>query len=297
MTGADCTGGAASHTLSDMAQTKRKKTTGSKKRARQTKAAQADKYNLYQQAVQDPEHEIEFFEKVYKQAFGRAPKILREDFCGTFAICCEWAKRRGREAIGVDLDPEPLDWGRANNLTALSEQQQQRVTIKQQDVRTATEPKAHILSAQNFSFWGFKDRPSLLEYFKKARANLDASGLMVMDMMGGPECLEEDHEDTRHMGSFTYVWEQARFDPITHDAKFHIHFRFKDGSELSKAFTYEWRFWTIPEVTEVLNEAGFSKVHVYWEGTDEDGEGDNNWKRATWAESEPAWIAYIVAVK
>jgi len=120
---------------------------------------------------------------------------------------------------------------------------------------------------------------------------------MVMDMMGGPECLEEDREDTRDMGRFTYVWEQARFDPITHDALFHIHFRFKDGSEWPRAFTYDWRFWTIPEVREVLAEAGFSRSHVYWEGTDEDGEGDNNWKKATWAHSEPAWIAYIVAVK
>jgi hypothetical protein len=171
------------------------------------------------------------------------------------------------------------------------------VTIKQQDVRSRTSPKAHVLAAQNFSFWEFKRRPELLDYFKHAHANMDEAGIMVMDMMGGPECLEEDREDTRYLGNFTYVWEQARFDPITHDATFHIHFRFKDGSELTKAFTYNWRFWSIPEVRELLEEAGFSQVHVYWEGTDEDGEGDNNWKKATWAHSEPAWIAYIVAVK
>ena len=39
--------------------------------------------------------------------------ILREDFCGTFAICCEWAKSGATfEAHGVDLDPEPLQYGK-----------------------------------------------------------------------------------------------------------------------------------------------------------------------------------------
>jgi hypothetical protein len=280
-----------------MTQTKPKKKAAKKKQRRQSKAAQADKYALYQQAVQDPEHEVAFFDKVYRQVFGRTPKTLREDFCGTFAICCEWAKKRNRQAVGVDLDPEPLEWGRAHNLSQLNAGQQDRVTIHQRDVRDRIDPRADVLAAQNFSFWEFKNRPDLLEYFKQARANLADRGIMVMDMMGGPECLEEEREDTRYMGSFTYVWEQARFDPITHDATFHIHFRFKDGSEWEKAFTYNWRFWTIPEVSELLKEAGFSNVHVYWEGTDEDGEGDNNWKKATWAHSEPAWIAYIVAVK
>jgi hypothetical protein len=280
-----------------MAKSSKRKKKRAGKGPAQTQAARADKYDLYQQSVQDPEHEVEFFQKVYKQVFGRAPKVLREDFCGTFAICCEWAKKRSHQAIGVDLDPEPIAWGKEHNLGALDENAQQRVEIKQQDVRSKTSPKAHVLAAQNFSFWEFKTRRELLDYFKHCRASMDDSGLMFMDMMGGPECLDEDSEDERNIGRFTYVWEQNRFDPITHDARFHIHFRFPDGSELNRAFTYEWRFWSIPEVRELLEEAGFSKSHVYWEGTDEDGEGDNNWKKATWAYSEPAWIAYIIAVK
>jgi hypothetical protein len=283
-----------------MPQTASRKRSNKRKSAptpKPTQAEKADKYALYQQSVQDPEHEVEFFEKVYKQIFGRMPKVLREDFCGTFAICCEWAKKKGRTAIGVDLDPEPLSWGRKHNLAALDDKAQQQVSIKQQDVRSKTSPKAHVLAAQNFSFWEFKTRHALGDYLKHARANLDEQGIMVMDMMGGPECLEEESEDERNIGQFTYVWEQNRFDPISHDARFHIHFRFPDGSELTRAFTYDWRFWSIPEVRELLEEAGFSQVHVYWEGTGEDGEGDNNWKKARWANSEPAWIAYLVAVK
>jgi len=276
--------------------------TGKKKRGERgkqsmTEAHRADKYALYQQAVQDPEHEVAFFERLYRRLFKRTPRVLREDFCGTFAICCQWAKKRNRQAIGVDLDPEPLNWGRGNNLRNLPAEAQRRVELRQDDVRTTGGTKAHVLAAQNFSFWCFKTRDALRDYFARARKNLDKQGIMVLDMMGGPECMEEDREDVRNCGRFTYVWEQARFDPISHNARFHIHFRFRDGSELTKAFTYDWRFWSIPEVRELLAEAGFSESHVYWEGTDENGEGDNTWRKARRAPSEPAWIAYIAAVK
>ena len=32
---------------------------------------------------------------------------------------------------------------------------------------------------------------------------------------------------------------------------------------LRHAFTYHWKLWTIPEVLELLHEAGFPEVHVW----------------------------------
>ncbi|MFA9479292.1 class I SAM-dependent methyltransferase [Phycisphaerales bacterium AB-hyl4] len=260
-------------------------------------AKTADKYKLYQRAVQEPEHEVAFFDRVYRSIFGRTPTLLREDFCGTFAICCSWAKKRGRTAIGVDLDPEPLAWGREHNLAKLPEAARERVTIYEQDVRKVNGFKAEVLSAQNFSFWIFHTRKELLEYFKAAYRNIAKEGILVMDMMGGPECMEEDHTDERRFSDFTYVWEQARYNPITHSGTWNIHFDFDDGTRLNKAFTYDWRFWSIPEVRELLEEAGFSQSFVYWEGEGEKGEGDGVWRKTTNAPSDPAWIAYIVATK
>ncbi len=271
-------------------------------------ADRADKYVLYQMSVQEPEHEIEFFDQVYREQNRKAPKVLREDFCGTFAVCCEWVKKPGRTAIGVDLDPEPLAWGMEHNLSRLSPRQQQRVTLLRQDVRRVNQPKADILAAQNFSFWIFKTRAELRDYFAVARQNLKRDGIMILDMMGGGECTIEGQQDVRKIRAggpsdeegpvrFKYVWEQARYNPITHDCSFYIHFRFKDGSELHRVFEYHWRFWSIAEVRELLEEAGFSKSYVYWEGTDEDGDGDGNWKRVDDAESDPSWLAYIVAVR
>ena len=281
---------------------KRSSSKHSKRNGKKTLADKADKFLCYQLSVQSAEHEVEFFDQAYKEAFGRKPVTLREDFCGTFAVCCEWVKLGSkRSATGVDLCSETLQWGCDNNLAALSKKQQQRVRLIEQDVRKRNRPRVDVLAAQNFSFWIFKTRSEVVEYFKAARANLNSEGIMVMDMMGGGDCLEEGQVDKRTIKKgkkgFDYHWKQISFDPITHDASFSISFKFKDGSKLKHAFRYDWRFWSIPEVREMLAEAGFSETHVYWELEDEDGEDSGEWERAESADSVPCWISYIVAIR
>lgn len=269
------------------------------KKRKKTIASKADRYALYLASVQAPDNEVSVFKRVYKREYSRLPRVLREDFCGTFAICCEWVKgNKDRRAVAVDIDPEPLNWGREHNLAKLKPAAQKRVQILQDDVRKVQGPKADVLAAQNFSFWYFKTRAEVVAYFKTARANLAGQGVMMLDMMGGPETITEDHTDITEYDDFDYVWEQERFDPITHDCRYHIHFHFKDGSKLKRAFTYEWRFWTIPEVREMLAEAGFRRSDVYWEGTDKKtGEGNDKYSIRQSAPNDDAWIAYIVAVK
>lgn len=121
---------------------------------------------------------------------------------------------------------------------------------------------------------------------------------MVLDMMGGSECFIEDTCDKRRFSTYRYEWRQQRVDPITHDMVCTISFVFKDKSRLSDIFKYQWRLWTMPEVRELLLEAGFNRTDVYWEGTDEDtGEGNGEYRRRHHAEADPSWVAYIVAVK
>ncbi len=258
----------------------------------------ADKYQLYLQSVQEPEVEVDFFHKVYRKRFGRRPLRLREDFCGTAAVCVEWVKsHKDRTAVGVDLDPEPLAWCREHFLPDLNDDQRDRITLREQDVRALDATKYDIVAAQNFSFFLFKTRPALREYFEYALGNLADDGLLIADMMGGSECHLEDRTEKRKKDGFTYLWEQKRFDPITHETQFAIHFKFPGGSKWKNAFEYDWRLWTMPEVRELLAEAGFSKADVYWEGADEDGEGDGDFRIRKHADADPAWIAYIVAQK
>lgn len=279
-----------------------KKTKEKSSKRKRTQAEQADKFICYQKSVQSADNEVEFFEQAYREAYDSKPLSLREDFCGTFAICCEWVKSHGkRTALGVDLCPETLQWGRDHNLQKLNELQKGRVQLLEQDVRCENEPKADVLAAQNFSFWIFKTRPEVIEYFHAAHANLKSQGVIIMDMMGGGDCYTEGHTDKRKIKKgkkgFSYHWEQASFNPVNGDATFYIHFKFADGSKMKRAFEYHWRFWTIPEVREMLAEAGFQESHVYWELEDEDGEDTGIWERNEAATSHPSWISYIVGVK
>jgi cyclopropane fatty-acyl-phospholipid synthase-like methyltransferase len=278
---------------------RKSKQTSPGKSGKAARAQRADKYDLYQQSVQVPEADVSFFERVHKKLMGRPAQHLREDFCGTAAVCCEWVRGgKQRTAYGVDLDPEPLDWGRRHNLSQLDEAQRSRVELVESDVREVIGPRADIVAAQNFSFYTFMERSELRSYFESARRNLKPEGLLVLDMMGGSQAMEEDREEIRDIDGFKYIWEQRRFDPITHFNECHIHFRFKDGSKLKRAFSYRWRLWSIPEVRELLDEAGFAWNQVYWEGTDPDtGEGNGEFRPRKQAPSDPAWIAYIVAVK
>ena len=277
-------------------------TKSKKKSAKQTMADRADKFKLYEKSVQTPDHEVEFFLQAYGDVNKRKkPLVLREDFCGTFAVCCEWVKTdKRRTALGIDFCPTTLQWGKDNNLAKLNPEQKQRVKLLEQDVRKRNKPKADVLAAQNFSFWIFKTRKEVVQYFKIARSNLKDDGIMVMDMMGGGECHEEGLVDKRTIkkgkNGFKYHWSQVSYNPINADASFSISFKFPDGSKLAHAFEYHWRFWTISEVREMLEEAGFEASYVYWEiEEDDDPERAGEWERREIAPSDPSWICYIVA--
>lgn len=264
-----------------------------------TMAEQADKHELYELSVQNVENEIEFLQTTFKSLTGRTAYLFREDFCGTAAASCQWV-RQGPEfqAIGVDIDAEVLDWGRTHRVSGLDSASQARVRLMESDVMTVETPPVDLLAAFNFSYFIFDTRDKLRAYFRRAYDSLKDDGVFFCDMFGGPEAQEETKERTKFKKhGFTYIWHQAEFHPVTHYIRCHIHFKFKDGSRLKKAFTYEWRLWSAPEIRELLLEAGFRKATVYWEGEDEDGEGNGEFTPEGKGEADLAWIAYIVAEK
>ena len=271
---------------------------GGARARRASRAARADKYELYQEAVQDPEGDVRRLVRMYESRFGRRPKLLREDFCGTAAISCTWVRaHREHRAVGVDLDPEPLAWCRRHNQAKLRPEQAARLRLVRGDVRDVRGPRADVLIAFNFSYFVFKQRAELLHYFRRARAHLADPGIFVCDLYGGPESQEEKVETRKHDG-FKYLWDQNRFDPITHHAENLIHFEFSDGSRLRRVFHYDWRLWMLPELRDLLDEAGFDAADVYWEGTDlERNEPNGVFSLRESAPDDPAWIAYVVAVK
>ncbi|MFN3454512.1 MAG: class I SAM-dependent methyltransferase [Pseudobdellovibrio sp.] len=262
------------------------------------KALPFDKYKLYNSAVQSPETDVLFYQERYKEFFGKpkAGLTLREDFSGGGAISCEWVKlNRTYRSCGIDLDEEPMQYGREHYISQLSKNQKGRVALIQKNVLDKGLPRADISVAVNFSYFIFKKRSMLQDYFKNVYQYLNHSGLFIVDIFGGTQCTGESTDRTPLKG-FTYYWQQKGFDPVTNEAQFAINFKYKNKM-YKDVFTYDWRMWTIPEIKELMVNAGFDDVHVYWEGTARNGMGNGKFTRVTEGEACLSWIAYIIGVK
>jgi SAM-dependent methyltransferase len=273
-----------------------------KKQTGPTMAEQADRHVLYQESVQAPESDVEFFIDTYKALRGKEAMSMREDFCGTALLSVDWCKTNPqRTAVGVDLDKPTLDWGMEHNIITAG--MTDRIRLIEGNVLDEPDDKVDLTCALNFSYCCFKTRDALRAYFENARKGLKEDGILVLDLLGGTETMDELEEEREGDDdeNYTYIWDQAKFNPIDHHMTCHIHFEFDDGSRLDKAFTYEWRLWMIPEVTELLKEAGYSKVRVYWEefvddeDDDEEMEGTGIYHDVTEAEQQESWVNYIVA--
>lgn len=266
--------------------------------AKSNQAALADRHVLYEASVQDPETELEFVAETFSELTGRAMRRIREDFCGTANTASHWVSLDpGNQAIAVDLDADTLAWGQSHHIDALSADQRSRIRLVQADVNAVDSEPVDAILAMNFSYYLFTSRQSLRQYFERARSALVDDGILFLDAFGGYDAHRELEERTEY-DEFTYVWDQASFDPISHAMTCRIHFEFPDGSEMSNAFEYHWRLWTLPEIRELLLEAGFSQASIYWEGTDEEtGEGDGIYTVSETGDADAGWICYLVARK
>lgn len=261
-----------------------------------------DKYKLYEYSVQTPETHTEFFKQAYSEITGRKARFLREDFCGTFINSIHWVKDDPEHhAIAYDLDLEPLDYGKTHHLSKLTPQQKSRLHFAQKNATSVSRPLVDIQAACNFSFFILKDPATLAAYFKSSLKSLRSGGLLVLEMAGGPGFVAELKEwkkmkrGAQHW--FTYVWEQRKFDPISHHGECAIHFKFPNGHYAKNVFQYDWRIWTIPEVTDALKQAGFIKTFVYWEDATPGGMFKGTYRQTERAENDYTWISYIIGQK
>jgi hypothetical protein len=262
-----------------------------------TLAAQADRHDCYERAVQNPPFDASFMARTFQRLRGRPARVLREDFCGTAALCAAWVKRSSENrAYGIDLDTDTLHWGIEHNLIPLGKRAA-GITLMKRDVREPVKFKSDVIAAFNFSYFCFRDPESLRGYLARARQGLARDGVLYLDLFGGPEAMQVQVERRRQRG-FTYVWDQAAFNPITHEMTCHISFAFRDGSEMRRAFTYHWRLWSIPEIEHLARQAGFTDTICYWEGTDRrHSTGNGVYRPSRTGDNARAFIAYLACLK
>ena len=252
-------------------------------------ARNADRHALYEIAVQRPDVIVGFIEELFAEVADHPPITLREDFCGTAYLSSMWVRSTDdRRAIAVDIDGDVLDWAQRHNVKPLGDAAR-RLTLIHDDVMRVRGKRADVLASLNFSHFIYKHREDLVRYLRHARQCLAPGGMFICDAFGGPGSIEPCL-DERRFGDFEYQWEQRAFNPLTNEIDCRIHFRFRNGTAMRDAFTYDWRMWSLPELVEALDEAGFGETAVYFES--EDGFiGDTD------VIDLNAWVAYVVALR
>lgn len=259
-------------------------------------ARTADKFALYREAVQAPDADTAFLARHFRKEVGRPARSFREDFCGTAALSCHWVRlHRENTALGIDLDAPTLAWGREHNVaTLLDAEQQTRLTLRRADVLAVRRPKVDIVCALNFSYCVFKTRPQMQRYFDNCRRSVVDDGMLFIDLWGG-SAAQTEQVDRRRCKGFTYLWDQAKFDPLSYETTCKIHFEFRDGTRMRNAFVYDWRLWTAPELREMVTAAGFKQIYFLWEGTTANGAGNGVYRKVERGDADRSWISYLVA--
>lgn len=277
-----------------------------KKKKKKRASCSYHPHHLYEAAVQDTGMEIQLFDRWYKKRYGKPIRRLREDFSGTAAFACDFAARHAdHRAWAVDLDQDTLNWGKTFHGAALGEHVK-RVTFLHEDVRSAKTPPMDHINALNFSYYLFKTREELLAYFQSCYQRLKKQGLFVVDVFGGTEAqqVKEDRreipavelKDGTELPPFRYYWRQVKFNPVNYHIFCAIDFKMPGHKRMRNVFTYDWRLWTLPEIRELLELAGFT-TEVYIHGFTEEGESDEIYRRRKQFENTDGWVAYVAAWK
>lgn len=231
-----------------------------------------DRHDLYERCVQNPAVVVRLLRAIH----GGQPSLLREDFSARARVSRAWCETiQGARAVAVDVDG------------SLLRRPGRGVTAVVGDVlrQPAGGPRADVIFVGNFSIGEIHSRGALVRYLERSRARLSPGGVFVCDTYGGASAfrvgaVQRTHPWTpageagahrRPGGSadlrIRYTWEQRDADPLTGMVTNAIHFRVLRGTdvvgEITDAFVYRWRLWSVPELREAMTEAGFDATEVY----------------------------------
>lgn len=178
-------------------------------------------YECYEEAVQDTRAEVTNLLTFYRSANAdrSVPLILREDFCGTAALCRQWCLQTGVEskAIGVDWDPQVLSYAQSV-ISDRHARLEDRIRLHCANVLVIENvEQADILVAFNYAVSFMHTRSQLLAYLRQARLGVrPGGGIFVCDLFGGSSCHGNQTQRYRkEYGSFQYIFEQAPLNPVT----------------------------------------------------------------------------------
>lgn len=217
-----------------------------------------DPLELYERAVQSPAELATLLAALH----GGSPARLREDFGGAGAVSRAFVDAApNRRALVVDIDPAPL--------ARLAGHPDIATRVADATELDDLEP-ADIVFVGNFSIGYVECRRRLVRYLAASRRRLLPGGLFVCDMYGGPGAWRLGGLARRIPlpggSTLHYWWEHEAADPLTGMVDNAISFRVETAGDIveehPRAFTYRWRLRSLPELRDLLLEAGFGSVEV-----------------------------------
>jgi SAM-dependent methyltransferase len=265
----------------------KKKRTSATKSTRARVSADAmlagmSRHDLYEACVQSPEDAVPLLRAIH----GGDAAVLGEDFAGTAALSRAWVRDEpSARAIAVELDAATLAEARRRADAAGADAA--RLELVHGDVRTATDPRRHaadVVYVGNFSIGELTTRADLVAYLRHVRSRLRPGGVFACDVYGGQSAYMLGTAERPEPGpdgrTILYTWEQREADPLTGRVVNALHFEVleADGSSAGRmpdAFTYHWRLWSVPELRDVMAEAGFASSEAHGRQPDAiDGDGE-----------------------
>ena len=248
------------------------------------------KLDLYRSAVQHPLAEVDFLQRVYRYHNGCWPTRLREDFAGTCAVAIAWvAMDENHRALAVERHGPTARWAQRQIHRELGDRSEDLLLILD-DVMQVRRPKVDVVAGLNFSVFGYHHRTTLRQYLRQSRRALSQKGMLIIDVFGGPGATQTKTQTRRDHG-LTYQWEQYSFDPITHRIDCRMHFKLRGEGLRHNVFRYDWRLWSLPEICELMLEAGFTATEVW--SADAPGQFAPLQQMAARHE----WVAYVVGLQ
>lgn len=255
-----------------------------------------DKYQLYIDAVQDPEGLMVFLDHVVEGKGNKEnPPFLREDFAGTGINCHYWNKTTpaGSGAVAVDIDPEPLEWGKSKFVRSKNMNETKFCNIDSLEF----EHPSDVTLCLNSSIFSIHRRSELLKYFKDTYSRLNDDGVFVFEIYGGPMAYMTGKDEIEY-DDFTFIWEQRSFNTLTNRSENHISFKLDNGQRLNDVFNYDHRIWTLPELMDILEDTEFAdNVEVYLNTEFEHSKEPDSYAPVTNFHTNGSFEAYIVCYK
>jgi len=239
-----------------------------------------DRHALYERCVQNPAVVVRLLRAIHGGGGGvdgrGEPRLLREDFSARARVSRAWcAAIPGGRAVAVDLNARLLRRPGRGVRAVVGDVLRQPVSG----------PRADVIFVGNFSIGEIHTRAALVRYLKRSLARLNPGGVFVCDTYGGASAFRVGAVQRTHpwaqsavagVGTprganadlrIRYTWEQREADPLTGMVTNAIHFRVLRGTEavgeITDAFIYRWRLWSVPELSEAMTEAGFDRAEVY----------------------------------